>query len=432
MYYLSCEKKYTIWYEVWNTPDNDDFYVGRRQDYLALYRAVAEAASELKAEYKVYIPVGGPSTSWWFQNIGGNNILVPERSLIYELIRYCGKYRLPLDFISWHGYSTDPRVEQEMTVYRKTGIALIRDWLSYFRFNRDAIPLVVDEWNYDRSGINLMPERSEKSHIAASYIIPRLKHMYGAGLTNQIYYCLEDFQNNKEGVNRNVGVLWFDKDSDYTRGHKATFNVFRMLSLLQGEVLMLPSKLEDEFVDVVATKHEQTVAFILSNYCDPDSGINYISRNVGALSDGERKIALKLIRAGRLQKAINGETPIEKLRLTARLRALLKKAKELQSLSNRYSSTERSVTVAIKNLKGAYLQKRYIVDASCSLNCEFSPADEQSLDLVDEYRQKFIVKPYSVTLVVLKPKPQETVSPPAETSAVAGPPAPAEQAPAQN
>ncbi|MDD5238664.1 MAG: hypothetical protein PHU96_06890, partial [Candidatus Omnitrophica bacterium] len=39
--YLSCFKKYNIWYEVWNAPDLDDFFLGRRQEYFNLYRAVA-------------------------------------------------------------------------------------------------------------------------------------------------------------------------------------------------------------------------------------------------------------------------------------------------------------------------------------------------------------------------------------------------------
>lgn len=40
---LSCNKKYNIWYEVWTTPDLDDFFLGREQEYLSLYRAVAES-----------------------------------------------------------------------------------------------------------------------------------------------------------------------------------------------------------------------------------------------------------------------------------------------------------------------------------------------------------------------------------------------------
>ena len=47
---LSCNKKYNIWYEVWEAPDLDDFFLGRKQEYLNLYRAVAESVEELEAE----------------------------------------------------------------------------------------------------------------------------------------------------------------------------------------------------------------------------------------------------------------------------------------------------------------------------------------------------------------------------------------------
>ena len=126
---LSCNKKYNIWYEVWNAPDLDDFFLGRQQEYFNLYRIVAEAVVELEQETNRNIPIGGPSVSWWFQALESNTILAPERSLVYGLIRYCYSYRLPLDFVSWHGYSSDPLAEQESTVYHKYTVALIRDWL---------------------------------------------------------------------------------------------------------------------------------------------------------------------------------------------------------------------------------------------------------------------------------------------------------------
>ncbi|MBM3243771.1 MAG: hypothetical protein FJZ12_02925, partial [Candidatus Omnitrophica bacterium] len=69
MKYLSCEKKYNIWYEVWTGPDADDFFIGRKQDYLNIYRAIAESAKELGAQFKIKIPVGAPSVSNWFHNL---------------------------------------------------------------------------------------------------------------------------------------------------------------------------------------------------------------------------------------------------------------------------------------------------------------------------------------------------------------------------
>jgi hypothetical protein len=415
--YLSCEKKYNVWYEVWSSPDNSDFYVGKKQEYLNLYRAVAEAIQELEAAYKVHIPVGGPSTSWWFQNIDGNSILTPERSLIYELIRFCYGRRLPLDFVSWHSYATDPRIEKEVTPYRKTSVALIRDWLSYFHFGPDT-PLIIDEWNYD-SGTNVLPERGEKAYIGASYIISRLRQMYEAGVDNQMYYCLEDFQNNKEHVTRNVGAFWFDQEAEYKRGPKSIYNVFRMLSLLGKDMLTAP-KVNDEFLSVIATKGQEYLACIISNYRDPEIAMDYISRNIATLSSSECKIALTLIKNGKLRKVIFRELDIASLRLTRRLQSLFKKAQELNDQANKFSAANRNVKITLKNLKGDYLYQRYTVDATCSLNCDFVPAEERVVSISEPYQETLSMAPYSVNLIVLKKKPPEPPQPPA-------PPPPAEE-----
>ncbi|MCX6786900.1 MAG: hypothetical protein NTU85_03765, partial [Candidatus Kaiserbacteria bacterium] len=260
---LSCNKKYRIWYEAWSAPDLDDFFLGRKQEYLNLYRAIAESARELKEEYKVDIPVGGPSTSWWFHNPDTNTALSPEKSLIYELIKFCRQAHLPLDFITWHAYSSDPKVEKESTIYNKAMVSLIRDWLIYFNFNKNTL-LIIDEWNYDRDA-NVLLERGEKSFVAASYIPARLKNMYEAGIDNQVYFALEDFQNNKEGVTRNVGVFYFERANFQDKaGAKAIFNVFRMLNKLGPDMFLV--KLSDEFVGAIASKSQDEFSILIYNY----------------------------------------------------------------------------------------------------------------------------------------------------------------------
>lgn len=135
---LSCNKKYNIWYEVWTAPDLDVFFLGGTADYLNLYKVVAESVKELEAETGIHIPLGGPSVSWWFQNSDGNTIFAPEKSLIYELIKFCSQNKLPLDFITWHAYSTDPKAEKENTPYNNIVPVLIRDWLTYFNLDKNT------------------------------------------------------------------------------------------------------------------------------------------------------------------------------------------------------------------------------------------------------------------------------------------------------
>ncbi len=398
---LSCKKRYNIWYEVWNAPDLDDFFLGRKQEYFNLYRAVAESIKELMAEAKIHIPVGGPGVSWWFQNLGGNTIVTPQKSLIYELIKFCYRYRLPLDFISWHGFSTDPAAGKENTIYKKTAVKLVRDWLSYFKFDRNT-PLIVDEWNYDRSA-NVLPERKGKSYICASYIPARIKNMYEAGIDYQVYFCLEDFKNNKEGVVRNVGAFTFDPEyTGYKGSPKAIYNAFRMISMLGAD--LYTAKFEDEFAGVIATRGESGIAVLIYNYIDPEIVNNYLSRNIATLKGSERKILLKLIKSGRLEKIILGQPGVDKLRATKKIKALLKKARDLNDKAAKFITAARKINLKINNLKGNYSYRRFSVDSSCSLDCKFAPLEEKQIQ-APAYQEALELSPYSLHLIILDKGP---------------------------
>jgi len=403
---LSCRKRYNIWYELWNAPDLDDFFLGRKQEYFNLYRAVAESISELKEETKIHIPFGGPSVSWWFQNLNGNTIITPERSLIYELIKFCARYRLPLDFITWHGFSTSPKVEKEITRYKKTAVTLIRDWLSYFNFDRNTL-LIVDEWNYDRNA-NVLLERKEKSFICASYIPCRIENMYEAGIDYQLYFCLEDFQNNKEQVVRNVGAFFFDAEaSKYKGGPKSVYNVFKMLANLGSDKFL--DTVNDEFVGVIATKSQEGLALLVYNYIDPDIATNYLSQNIASLSGGERKFVLNIIKSDKLEVVLGRQSDISALRTTKRVKGLLEQAKWFSELAAKFKEGQRKIKININNLGGNYLYQRYTVDSSCRINCKFAPVEKKDLDSIQAHQELLTLEPYSVHFITLEQKPPEII-----------------------
>ncbi len=399
---FSCLKKYNIWYEVWSAPDMDDFFLGRKQEYLGIYRAISEGVMELEKEYKIHIPLGGPSSSWWFQGRESNTIATPEKSLIYDLIRYCYHYRLPLDFISWHAYSTDPQAEMELTRYRKNAAGLVRDWLSYFKFKKET-PLIIDEWNYD-SGENISVGRGSQANICASFIPARLKNMYRAGISRQVYFCLEGFQDNKEQVTRNLGLFWLESQgAEYKGGQKPPYLSLRMLKAL-GEDLFIEPEIKDQFVGVIAARSKDSITIIFYNYIDPNAGENFISRNIWQMSEAERKMLLKLVKAEELDKVISRQIDISTLRLTLKLRALLKKAQELNARAEIYKSSPRNVALNIKGLSGGYIYERYVIDASTNKAVDFKPREEKEVLDSSEYKDSLQLAPYSVNMIVLKKK----------------------------
>ncbi len=400
---FSCLKKYNIWYEVWSAPDNDDFFLGGKQEYLGIYRAVSEGVMELEKEYKIHIPVGGPSSSWWFQNSRPNTIATPEKSLIYDLIRYCYHYRLPLDFISWHAYSTDPQAEAELTRYRKNVAGLVRDWLSYFKFKKMP-PLIIDEWNYD-SGENISAGRAGAANICASFIPSRAKNMYRAGINRQVYFCLEDFQGNKEQVNRNLGLFWLDAQAaEYKGGSKPSYLSLRMLNAMGKDMFIIP-EIKDQFVGAIATKSKDSIILIFYNYIDPNIGKNFISRNIWHLNDAERRILLSLVKSEELDKIISRQLAASSLRLTLKLRAMFKKAQELNSQAELAKNNPRRVSLKIGGLSGNYTCEKYVIDAATNKAVDFKPREEKEILQATGYSDSLQLAPYSVQMIVLKKKP---------------------------
>ena len=401
---LSCEKKYNIWYEVWNAPDIGDFFLGQRSEYFNLYRVVGEAVKELRQENKIQIPLGGPSVSSWFRNIEPNNILSPEHSLIYELIKYCYSYRLPLDFISWHAYSSDPAEEKQDTIYKKPFVELIREWLTYFKFSSN-LPLLVDEWSFDGSA-NILAARGKNAHISASYIPGRIKNMSEAGIDYQTYFCLEDFGDNEAGAIRNLGIFSFDlarrENKEYA---KANYNVWRMLGLLGQD--LFTAKFSDEFVGVISTRSPDYLALLIYNYIDPQAAMNYISHNIVYLNSVEQKAILGIVKSDRMKKILAGQLSLATLRLSVKTKGILSRAIELNNLANKFSTTNRKIKISLKGIKDTYILSQYVMDNSCSRNCEFKPSSEKDVDFNQGYADTIELSPFSVQLLVFKKKPAE-------------------------
>ncbi len=399
---FSCEKKYNIWYEVWNAPDLSDFFLGGRSEYFNLYRIAGEAVNELRRETKMHIPLGGPSVSSWFRNIEPNNILSPERSLIYELIKYCYSYRLPLDFISWHAYSTDLAEEKQKTIYNKPFVELIREWLTYFKFNSD-MPLLVDEWSFDGSS-NILVERGKNAYISASYIPGRLKNMYEAGIDYQTYFCLEDFGDNQIGAIRNLGIFSFDLARPENKGYaKASYNVWQMIALLGQD--LFTAKFNDEFVGVISTKSAEDLTLLIYNYVDPQAAMNYLSHNIVDLNSVEQKAILSIVKSDRMKKILAGQLDLATLRLSPKTKGMLSRAIELNSLANKFSQMNRKIKISLKGLKNNYVVSKYIVDSGCGRNCEFKPTVEKEVNFNQDYTEAVELSPYSVQLWVFKKQP---------------------------
>lgn len=76
-------------FEVWNEPNLDCFWSGTQEEYFTMYKTSAEAVKSVNSKYKI----GGPASA------------VAE--WVVDLIDYCSKENVPLDFVSTHLYPMD-------------------------------------------------------------------------------------------------------------------------------------------------------------------------------------------------------------------------------------------------------------------------------------------------------------------------------------
>jgi len=87
--------------------------------------------------------------------------------------------------------------------------------------------------------------------------------------------------------------------------------------------------------------------------------------------------------------------------------ALLVKARDLNDRAVKFKSSPRNVKLAVKNMQEDYLYQKFIVDSSCNIECEFTPAEKKEVRAADVYQETLLLKPYSVNMIIFQKKAKE-------------------------
>lgn len=111
-----------ILWEIWNEPDIDRFWALSSEEYFKLYEELAKAVKRADPQAMV----GGPAIAY-------------NLTFLEEFLNYAGSRDIPLDFVSWHAYSTDPRDIIE-------GAKRVEEIMAKYGYGE--LPSVLDEWNY--------------------------------------------------------------------------------------------------------------------------------------------------------------------------------------------------------------------------------------------------------------------------------------------
>jgi hypothetical protein len=226
--------------------------------------------------------------------------------------------------------------------------------------------------------------------------------MLKVGIDYQVFFCLEDFKNNKQGVNRNIGLFWFELDQvKYIGGPKSMFNVLRMLNML-GSEMFLASRLDNEFIGIIATKTKTGIALLMFNYIDPELVKNYISRNLAELHPKHARILANLINSDKWERILNKQIDLGSLRLHKRIITKIGKAIALNDKMGSLTSLPQNINLTLTNLdQDGYTYKKYIVDKICRLDCAFAASEKKEIKGITVYKETLSLEPYSVVLVML-------------------------------
>lgn len=216
----------TYW-EVMNEPDIGEWggcpYRFQPESYCRFYARTASAILRANPGAKV----GGPALA---------NVRSP---ILPALLRAAQAGEVPLHFVSWHIYSSDPRAIRGTIEY-------VHELLAQFPGLR--VETILDEWNMDLFHPPLDPR------FQPCFLVEVIWQMKEAKLDWSCYYQIRDWHVELETFARFMspegtafmGRWWnrmpqFDGLFDYQNRVRPSYFAFKLLSRLQGDRLRLES-----------------------------------------------------------------------------------------------------------------------------------------------------------------------------------------------
>ncbi|HLP05832.1 MAG TPA: hypothetical protein VK152_10425 [Paludibacter sp.] len=168
----------TWYFEVWNEPNlSPGFWTGTQADYFKLYKYSVQGIKSVNPDYKV----GGPGTA--------------GAAWESEMIEYCTKNNLPIDFISTHSYGVNQGFLDEYgnsgTVLSKDPMAVSGDVLqSRKEIAASAKPNL--ELHYTEWSASYTPaDPIHDSYHEAAYILEKIKQV-GSAANSMSYWVFTD------------------------------------------------------------------------------------------------------------------------------------------------------------------------------------------------------------------------------------------------
>lgn len=163
------------YWEIWNEPENPPMWQGTKEQYFELYKVASTVIKEEFPELKV----GGYASCGFYALTRENPSPFYKGFVTYftDFLTFVAEEHLPLDFFSWHLYTTDPdEIANHARYVRKT--------LDTYGFYKTES--ILDEWNY----VPDSPDRFKrmKKMEAAAFVASALCVLQQEGMNMAHYY----------------------------------------------------------------------------------------------------------------------------------------------------------------------------------------------------------------------------------------------------
>jgi xylan 1,4-beta-xylosidase len=215
------------YWEIANEPDIGEDggcpYRFKPESYLRYYTKTAAAIRRADPTARV----GGPALAYW------------RSPILPALLQFCSTNGAPLDFVSWHIYSSDPKAV-------RATITGVKELLKSYPDLK--VETFLDEWNMDLTNPPLDPR------FQPCYVAEVIWNMKEAGLDYSCYYHIRDYYVDYARFSRFMSpqgtafmARWwnrmpqFDGLFDYQNTVRPAYFTFKLLSRLRGERLRVQS-----------------------------------------------------------------------------------------------------------------------------------------------------------------------------------------------
>ena len=342
-------------YKIWWEPDGG-YWQGTEEEYFKLYRYAVLGARRADPQAKL----GGPGVSALLntKSAGGWPPLL-QRFIYYcakEPIPELGLSRLPIDFVVWHQFTTDP-------IYSWDAAArMVRGWLSGAGYDART-DLLVGEWSSWQDWPKVLsPERDTPS--LAAYVVSTLLAMDRAGI--QYHSFTSVIEQRQEDAPEFIGDFGL-----YTKSFikKPVFHAFSMLGQAGSDRLEVTTS--EPLIGVLGGTSPNRVTAVLSSFIPTRAALGK-----GALAKALEKghtvpqLASAFREGNVLEQILLGEKSAHGLGLSSAMeRDLAEIGRETKALLGRADQMRRQkipVTVTFSSLpfkKGAHYSL-YLIDST--------------------------------------------------------------------